>query len=196
MNKKAFLRALSMRIRGLSRAEREESLAYYAEMIDDRVEAGMTQEAAVAAFGPVEEIAAQILQTVPRAEPGRIRSGRTKGEIALLALGFPLWFPLLIALLAIVISIYIVLWSLVVALCAAVASFALGAAGMLVGIAVAAIRGNFTQTALCFSLACALAGLALTLQLPCMRAAAGLARLGGRMAGIIRKYWTEGRAQV
>ena len=183
MNKRVFLRALSVRIRGLSRQEREASLAFYAEMIDDRVEAGMTQEEAVAALGSVEEIAAQILQGAPRAESGgTTASGRAKGEIALLALGSPLWAPLLIALAVVALSIYIVLWSLAIALYAVAAGCALGAVVMLLGIIVSAVRGNFSQMALCFSLACALAGLALVLLMPCVRAAKGLVRLGGRMA--------------
>ena len=42
MNKRAFLRALSRELRGLPRGERAASLDYYGEMIQDRMEEGLS----------------------------------------------------------------------------------------------------------------------------------------------------------
>ena len=48
MNRKEFLRSLSRSLRGLPRAERAQSLDYYGEMIQDRMEEGLSEEEAVA----------------------------------------------------------------------------------------------------------------------------------------------------
>lgn len=69
MNRHAFLRELEGRLAALSEAERDQTLAYYGEMIDDRIEAGMSEEAAVAALGAMEEIAAEALQGGPSCAP-------------------------------------------------------------------------------------------------------------------------------
>ena len=61
MNKQEFLSRLEEALAGLPREELMERLAFYRESIDDRMETGLTEEAAVAELGPVEEIASQIL---------------------------------------------------------------------------------------------------------------------------------------
>ena len=61
MNKHEFLAALRRELEGLPHGEAVERLNFYGEMIDDRMEEGMTEEAAVAAVGSVESIAAGIM---------------------------------------------------------------------------------------------------------------------------------------
>lgn len=120
MNKKQFLEAIRNRIKGLPQNDIDKSLDYYSEMIDDRVEDGMTEEEAVAALGTVDEIVTQILNDIPlpklvkeKVSPKRALSA---WEILLLVLGFPLWFPLLMACASIIFSVYIVIWSVVISL--------------------------------------------------------------------------------
>ena len=60
MNKTAFLKELRKRLKQLSKAERQQYIDYYAEMIDDRMEEGISEEEAVAVLGSADEIAAQI----------------------------------------------------------------------------------------------------------------------------------------
>jgi len=62
MTKEQFLSDLEAALARLPDEEREGALSYYAEMIDDRVEAGMTEEAAVRAMEPVAVIAARVLE--------------------------------------------------------------------------------------------------------------------------------------
>ena len=65
MNKDKFLLALYDAVRDLPLEDVERSIAYYREMIDERVEDGMNEEEAVAALGSVEDIAAQIMDGAP-----------------------------------------------------------------------------------------------------------------------------------
>lgn len=61
MTREEFLQALREALQGMKEEEIEGVLAYYAEMIDDSVEAGMTPQAAVNAMEPVNVIASRVL---------------------------------------------------------------------------------------------------------------------------------------
>ena len=120
MDKRDFLDRLRKGLSGLPRDDIEERIAFYGEMIDDRMEEGLSEAEAVSAVGTVDEIVAQIVEDTPfvkiakeRLKPKRRLSG---GEILLLALGSPIWLSLLIAAFAVVLSIYVSLWAVVIAL--------------------------------------------------------------------------------
>ena len=80
MNKETFLLALYDELRGLPVEDKERSIAYYREMIDERVEDGMSEEEDVAALGSVEDIAAVILGSAPATVHARekTRGGRPR----------------------------------------------------------------------------------------------------------------------
>ena len=142
MNQQQFLAALQERLNGLPQSDIEKSLAYYREMIEDHVEEGASEEEAVAEMGSVEEIAAQILTetSLPKLIKAKAKPARAlkAWEIALLALGSPLWAPLLLAVIILILSLYVVLWSVILCLYAVDFSFAAVAlSGILGAIALA-----------------------------------------------------------
>ena len=108
MTKQAFLDQLRKRLSGLSREEIAEQLAFYSEMIDDRMEEGLSESDAVAAVGFPAEIADQVTTEKTPAKR-RLKAG----EIVLLVLGSPLWVSLLAAVAAVVLSVYVSLWAAV-----------------------------------------------------------------------------------
>ena len=61
MNKHEFLAALRRELTALPHDELTEQLNFYNEMIDDRMEEGMTEEEAVSGIGTVQAVSAQIL---------------------------------------------------------------------------------------------------------------------------------------
>ena len=65
MNKQAFMANLRARLSGLPKQDVEERLSFYSEMIDDRMEDGLSEEDAVLQTGSVEAIAAQIIADIP-----------------------------------------------------------------------------------------------------------------------------------
>ena len=65
MTREMFLAELRQRLAGLPREELEERLAFYGEMLDDRLEDGLTEEEAAESLGTPEEVAAQVLAEVP-----------------------------------------------------------------------------------------------------------------------------------
>lgn len=66
MKKEEFLAELAAELRDLSKEDIARSLEYYSEMIDERVEDGMSVEDAVAGLGGAETAAQQILAELPR----------------------------------------------------------------------------------------------------------------------------------
>lgn len=118
MTKKYFLAELGMRLKRLSARDRQRSLDYYAEMIDDRMEEGLSEKEAVAAIGTPAQIAKEILEEKASAIEERTAPPKGKGisvwVIILLVLGSPVWLSLMVAAAAIVFSVYVVLLSLIV----------------------------------------------------------------------------------
>ena len=101
MNKQEFLSVLRKGLSGLPQDDIEERLTFYSEMLDDRIEEGLSEEAAVAAIGDAEEVVRQAVADIPLAKIAkeRIRPKRRlkAWEIVLLALGSPIWLSLGIA---------------------------------------------------------------------------------------------------
>lgn len=60
MFKKEFIKKLKKELKALPAAETNRALDYYSELIDDRMESGSTEEAAISAMGDIGAIAANI----------------------------------------------------------------------------------------------------------------------------------------
>ncbi len=118
MTKINFLLALHNKLSNLPQDEVEERLSFYSEMIEDRMEEGLTEDEAVSAIGTVDEIAMQITADIPLAKIAKEKLKSKRGmriwEIILLVLGSPIWFSLLVALLAVVFSLYVSMWSVII----------------------------------------------------------------------------------
>ena len=125
MNKEQLLNALKERLAGLPEEELKRSLDFYSEMVDDRVEDGLSENEAVAGLGEVKEISDRILEDIPlkkivsekvkKIKPER----KLKGwEIALIAAGSPIWFPVGLALgitaAVLALTFYFVFWILII----------------------------------------------------------------------------------
>ncbi len=136
MNKLEFLTELSSKLHGLPKKDIAERLNFYSEMIDDRIEAGLSESEAINAVGNPDKIAEQIIADTPfsKIAKERIKPSRKLSvlEIVLLVLGSPIWLSLLIALIAVIFSVYVSLWSVVIALWSVFVSLlACGIAGII-----------------------------------------------------------------
>ena len=120
-------------------ADIQNSLDYYSEMIDDRMEDGLSEEEAVAAIGDLDEIVSQILGETPR-PPATVKPKQQQKPdhtktwlIILLIVGSPVWIPLAASAVATVLSVYVSLWSVVIVLYAVFFALAVAALGCFVG---------------------------------------------------------------
>lgn len=118
MNKQEFLKNLRSSLSNLPQEEIEERIIFYCEMIDDRIEEGLSEEEAVAAVSTADETLTQSTNEQPTPTPKTKRKFKS-WEIILLILGSPIWFSLLIAAFAVAIAVYASLWAVLVSLWAA-----------------------------------------------------------------------------
>ena len=110
MTKKEFLAALKIKLRGLPYADIKERLSFYSEIIDDKMEEGLSEGEAVAEIGDINEIAKQILGEVEVTAKGG-KAPASPWQIVLLIIGAPVWLPLLISFYAVMWSVAVVLWA-------------------------------------------------------------------------------------
>ncbi|QUI21385.1 DUF1700 domain-containing protein [Vallitalea pronyensis] len=108
----------------LPKVEREKTLSYYAEIIDDQMEEGMTEEEAVDALGDVAHLADLAILNTPMSTlvKSKMRYNNNRLLTVLLILGFPLWFPLSVVFAVIGVALYIVAWAAVASVWVASAS--------------------------------------------------------------------------
>ena len=120
MTKQEFLDRIADRLSDLPRKEVLDRLTFYGEMIDDRIEEGLSEEEAVAAIGSVDTVATEIVADIPLVKIAKHRIKRRKRlhgwETVLLWVGSPSWLSLLISAFAVVLSLYASLWAVVISL--------------------------------------------------------------------------------
>ena len=191
MDKQEFLRELRMGLNGLPQEDIEERLSFYAEMIDDRVEEGLTEQEAVAAIGSVAEVVAQIIGDTPLTkivkEKIKPRRRLSAWEIVLLALGSPIWLSLLISLFAVVLSLYVSLWAVLVSIWSVFAALIGSALGALVGGVLLFCNGNTPGGLECVAGSLVCAGLAIFAFFGCRAATKGVLRLTKASALAVKK---------
>lgn len=178
MNKQAFMDLLRNCLSGMPQEDIRQSVEFYSEAIDDRIEEGMTEEEAVAQLGTVEEVAAQIMSEAapakPAAEKPKPRRKLSVLEIILLVLGSPIWLSLLIAAFAVVISVYAVVWSVIISLWAgAVSVAACAVAGVFVCV-LYLILGHTWQGIAMLGAGLVCAGIAIFFIYGCLQATKGI----------------------
>ena len=146
MTKLKFLLSLHERLSALPPKDVEEQLNFYSEMIEDRMEEGLSEEEAVAQVGSIDEIAAQIAAEIPAEKQESLKPQRKlkAWELTLLILGSPVWFSLLIAAFAVVFSLYISLCAVAFSLWSVFAAVA----GVSIGITIFGIFHTCVSTTL------------------------------------------------
>lgn len=163
MTKQEFLAKLEKLLSGLTEEEISERICFYSEMIDDRIEEGLSEEEAVSLIGSAEEVAAQIKDeniSGKRKKPSG--KGKTKAwEKVVIFAGLPLWLSLLIIAFAVIISLYVAVWSVIVAFWAVFGALVGSAAGGLGGGIISIISGNAYGGVLLVSGALVCAGLSI-----------------------------------
>lgn len=181
MNKQQFLEELKNALGNLAEEDIKQSLDFYSEMIDDKIEDGLSEDAAVAEIGDVNKISAQIISEIPlskiikeKVSPKRKLSVL---EIVLLILGAPIWGSLLITAISVLFALYIVMWSLVVSLWAVEVSLMAAAFSGVVAPVIFIIRGYALPALALFGVGLFSIGLSIFMLFGCIAATKGMAVL-------------------
>ena len=186
MNKQEFLDCLRKGLSSLPQEDIEERLKFYSEMIDDRIEEGLSEMEAVSAIGTADAIITQVLADTPltklvkeKAKPKRTLRA---WEIVLLVLGSPIWLSLLIAAFIIILAAYIVVWSVVITLWSIEASFVACSLGGIISAVIFTFQGNELTGLAMLGAGIICAGLSIFMFYGCKAATKGALLLTKKMA--------------
>ena len=191
MLKQDFFNALAQKLSILPYNELEERIGFYREMIDDRIEEGLSEEEAVAQMGSVDEVTAQILADIPllKLTKNKLQANRRMRawEIVLLAVGSPIWLALLISAFAVALLLYAVLWSLVASVWAVFGALGGCALGGIASGVIFIVTDNLLVGLACIGAALVCAGLGILLFFGCIAATKGSALLTKKIVLDIKK---------
>ena len=195
MKKQEFLERLRVSLSGLPSDEVEGRLEFYSELIDDRIEEGVSEERAVSDIGDIEDIAAQILAEIPLRKIVKEKFKRQRKletwEIVLLILGFPVWLPLLISAVAVVFSLFVSLCSVAISLWAVDLSLAVCFLGGIVGFIISLFTGQVASGALVLAIGMICAALSILLFFGCKETTKGCIWLGKRIILAIKRAFIK-----
>lgn len=108
MNKQEFLAALARELEPLPREERERTLTYYGELIDDRLEDGQDEGEVIQSLGDPKAVAEELLGE--EEQPLAPNRGLRVWLVVLLVLGFPLWGSLLVTAALVLLCVFVCLY--------------------------------------------------------------------------------------
>ena len=193
MNKTEFSDALRRALGKLPSYEVEQSIAFYSEMIDDRVEDGMSEADAVAALGPVGAIAAQIIAETPVIPKAiaKANTGSRTLNVVLLVVFSPIWVPLVLALIVAALMVHLSIWMVIVALWATVATLLLCGPIGIVGLVWCLATGYPLTAAWLLGCGMAAAGLGLFALFGVLAASKGLVQLTHSFARWIKGLFVK-----
>ena len=195
MTKFEFLSVLRKGLVGLPQNEIEERLLFYSEMIDDRIEEGLTEEEAVLTVGKIDEVIATVMSdsTIVIEKVSTKRKHNVWG-IVLIALGTPIWFPILIALFAVFFSLFVSVWSVIVSLWAVFGSVIASAlCGITVGAFFATCVNTLTGVAM-IGVGIALLGISIFTYYLCKEATKGTVWLMKKTIVLIKNCFSKKEA--
>ena len=195
MTKINFILSLHDKLSGFPRKEVEERLNFYSEMIEDRIEEGLSEEEAVAAVGSIDEIAEQIAAELSALKAAKEKTKPKRKlrawEIVLLVLGAPIWASLLIGAVSVIVSLYAVIWSAIASLWACFGALtACAPAGVAAGI-LFIIGGNIASGIAMIGAGIVCGGLAIFFFFGCLEATKGVVLLTKKVVIAIKNCFIK-----
>lgn len=185
MNKQQFIDEIKLRVEGLPEEEVTKSIDYYSEMIDDRIEDGMTEEEAVEAVGTVDDAVKGILENIPLTKVIKAKTKPSRKlrawEIVLLVIGSPIWFPLLVCAILLLVLFYCIIWICVIAFFAVDLAFIAGGLAAFIAGIIGLFHMGPTYPLLAIGAGLFLLGGGLMLLIPLIK----LAKVTGKLAKVI-----------
>ncbi len=193
MTKSDFLNSIQSRLNGLPEDEIQKSIDYYSEMIDDRIEDGMSEEEAVSEIGSVDEAIKGILDNIPLSKMIKAKAKKERTlktwQIVLVSVTSPIWAPLLFTFFILIAVFYLVAWVCVIAFFAVdLALFLSGIASFIVGIATL-FRFAVAGPLMAISAGLILIGGAVMLFIPLMKLSKQTAKLAKKIVLWIKSWF-------
>ena len=196
MTKPEFIAKLRAELADIPEKDAEDRIVFYSEMIDDRMEEGLSEEDAIMDVGSIDEIVSQIKmgRNTPETAENQPKRKIRLWEIVLLVLGSPVWVSLLISAFAVVFSLYMVLWSVIISLWAVEVSFCGTAFGCLLSGIVFLVSENIASGIAMIGVGIFFAGLSIFFLFACKSVTNGILILTKKIALRIKKSLSKKEA--
>ena len=195
MTKTEFLAQLREGLIGLPNNDIEERLSFYGEMIDDRIDEGVSEEDAVHEIGNVDKVISQIIADTPLSKLVKEKMKPKKRlhawEITLIVLGSPIWISLMVAAFTIILSLYAVLWSVLISLWATLACVAACVFGFIAAGIVFCFSGKALSGTAMIGAGIACAGFFIFLFFGCTAATKGILLLTKKICFCVKKCFVK-----
>lgn len=193
MTREEFLGKLRMALVADRISNVDSLIDYYDEMICDRIEDGMDEEAAVEAMGTVDEIVKElswdkpihtlVKEKVSKSHETAKSNGKSILWIILLLIGSPVWVPIAISILIVLAVLYMVPWIFILSFFIVLAAFGISAVACAAGAVGYLLKFNIAGALIGVGGALVFAPLCVMLYKPIKLLAKATLRLG---AGAIR----------
>ena len=186
MSKQNFISDLRARLSTLPVAEVEERINFYSEMIDDRIEDGLSEDEAVSAIGNIDDIVSQIISEIPLTKIVKEKMKPKKRlriwEIIFLAVSSPIWLSLIISAISVILSLYISLWSVIISLWAVFISVCASIIGIIASGILHIMNSNYLAGVALINVGVVCTGLSIFIYFGCRAATKGTLYLTKKLA--------------
>ena len=178
MNKQEFIKLLREKLSNYPQNDVEDRIAFYSEMIDDKIEDGILEEDAIKEIGDIDIIISQIKDDIFLSNNTKVKSNKKRKlnawEIVLIVISSPIWLTILLSILAVVFSAYVSLWAGIITLWAVlIATSVFAIYGIIVG-GIMMIIGDTVINLVLFSMGLVCAGLIIFIFYGCLYSTKGL----------------------
>lgn len=199
MTKLEFSDKLKQKLSLIPQIDTEERLQFYEEIIDDKIEEGLSESEAIEEIGSVDDVFLQIISDIPISNlvKEKVKPKRKLNiwAIILIVLGSPVWLPLLLSLLAVIISVYAVIWVLILSLWSVFISLCAGAIGGVGLCALFIFKGNIFTGIAMLSMGIVCAGLSIFMFFGCKAITKSAFRLTKKIVLSTKKRLVKGGKQ-
>lgn len=200
MTKAEYLSQIREKINGISTEDVEKNIEYYSEMIDDRIEEGMTEEEAVSQMDSPRKVADMILAETPitKLVEDKINSKKQfrAWEIVLIVLGAPIWLSLLIAVISVFFALAISVFAVLISFYAV--GFAVGVAAIvgMIGAIMFAVSLNMNAALFMLGTGLICAGLLVLFVMAVKPVSVGIVRLCAWFGKVVKRMFVgKGKAE-
>ena len=199
MTKNEFIEKLRLGLSGLPKNEVEERLNFYGEMIDDRIEEGLSEEESVSTVCSSDETISQIVSEAKEQRAANKKAGTKRKlktwEIVLMCVGSPIWISLAAAVYAVIVAVYASLWAIVGSLWAVPVVLIACFPASILALVTQCISGNIMSGLAILGLGIFGAGVSIFATFGCQKATKGAVALSKIIFLWIRS-WFVGKEEV
>ncbi len=202
MDKKQFITTLKNRLGSLPYHEVEKIINYYDELINDKIEDGMSEEGAIKSLGNIDLIVNEIYNEIPVHEIVRRKvknsfefSSNKALWIIIAVLTSPIWFSILLAGLGLLFGLFVAIWAFLFSIIFVIGAFFISSIIVLI-YSFTIVTTNFSTAILLWGLSLIIIGIFLLLLKPISMLIKYVAKAPGQCISYVKEKLSKSKEEV